>query len=148
MRYRKALKPLARGLRNHPTDAEQKLWRRIRRKQLEGVQFFRQRPIASYIVDFYAGSVKVAIELDGSQHFEKEHQLQDHMRDQQLQNLGITVLRFSNSEVFQNLEGVLQEILRVLKKRLNPPIPPFEGKGGLQEHETTTVVQAEEKETC
>ncbi len=69
LNYRPHLKPFARTLRTNMTDAEQKLWYHLRRKQIQGVQFYRQRPIDKYIVDFCAPSVKLIIEVDGSQHF-------------------------------------------------------------------------------
>jgi very-short-patch-repair endonuclease len=68
--YRKDLKPLARTLRSRMTDAEQRLWHRIRRKQIRGVQFYRQKPLLAYIVDFYCPAAKLVLELDGSQHAE------------------------------------------------------------------------------
>src|SRR4051794_4161542 len=68
--YGRTLKPIARLLRREMTDAEQRLWFRLRRKQLEGVQFYRQKPIGPYIVDFFAPTIDLVIEVDGSQHFE------------------------------------------------------------------------------
>ena len=65
--YKAQLKPLARRLRAATTDAEHRLWFRLRRKQLLGVQFYRQKPIGKYIVDFYAPAVALVIEMDGGQ---------------------------------------------------------------------------------
>ena len=75
--YNPALKPFSRDLRNSMTDAEQLLWSRLRRKQILGVQFYRQKPLANYIVDFYCAAANVVIELDGSQHYEPEHRAKD-----------------------------------------------------------------------
>ena len=70
--YNPKLKKRARRLRKNMTDAEVKLWNHLRRKQIKGLQFFRQRPIGNYIVDFYAPEAKLVIEVDGGQHYNKE----------------------------------------------------------------------------
>ena len=69
--YKPTLKPLARNLRGNMTDAEQRLWSKLRRKQILGVQFYRQKPLANYIVDFYCAAANLVIELDGSQHLSR-----------------------------------------------------------------------------
>jgi very-short-patch-repair endonuclease len=71
--YNHKLKLFSRRLRSESTDAERLLWFHIRRKQLKNIQFYRQKPIGNYIVDFYAPKPKLVIEIDGSQHFEEEH---------------------------------------------------------------------------
>jgi very-short-patch-repair endonuclease len=86
LNYQKKLKPNARILRKNSTDAERKLWSHIRRKYFCNVQFYRQKPIGRYIVDFYAPSVKLVIEVDGGQHFEQKHLLYDKSRDTYLKN--------------------------------------------------------------
>ena len=68
--YNRRLKIKARSLRTKPTDAELHLWQRLRRKQILGVQFYRQKPIANYIADFYAPAAKLVVEVDGAQHLE------------------------------------------------------------------------------
>lgn len=73
LRYRPILKSNARKLRNNLTNSEHLLWYHLRRKQLLGIQFNRQKPIGNYIVDFYAHRVKVVVEIDGSQHMETNH---------------------------------------------------------------------------
>lgn len=78
--YNKTLKEFSRTLRANMTDAEQCLWRRLRNKQLCGVQFYRQKPLLSFIVDFYCPRAKLVIELDGAQHFEAEHRIRDAAR--------------------------------------------------------------------
>lgn len=67
--YNKNLKLLSRDLRNNMTDAEQMLWQRLCHKQILGLQFYRQKPILNFIVDFYCPSVNLVIECDGSQHY-------------------------------------------------------------------------------
>jgi very-short-patch-repair endonuclease len=112
--FNKKLKTLARRLRKNMTDAESFLWQRIRRKQLKGRQFYRQKNIGNYIVDFYCPSAKVIVELDGGQHYTQEGIRRDQVRDKYLDSLGLTTLRFSDREVFKNIEGVLERIFEHL----------------------------------
>jgi len=86
--YSRQLKQNSRELRSNMTDAEQKLWYRLRRKQINGWQFYRQKIIGSYIVDFYCPAARLVVELDGSQHFEPQHQAADQKRDAYLVSLG------------------------------------------------------------
>jgi very-short-patch-repair endonuclease len=99
------------------TDAEQVL----RRKQIHNVQFYRQKPILSFIVDFYSAAAKLVIELDGSQHFEKSHQADDQLRDTALVQLGLKVLRFDNRQVLTETAAVLEVIHEEVRVRMNPP---------------------------
>ena len=96
------------------TEAESFLWQRIRKKQLKGRQFYRQKNIGNYIVDFYCPSEKVIVELDGGQHYTQEGIRKDQVRDEYLESLGFTILRFSDREVFKNIEGVLERIFEHL----------------------------------
>ena len=116
--YGKALKASARSLRVKMTDAEQLLWQRVRRKQIGGVQFYRQKPLLSYVVDFYCPAAKLVVELDGSQHFEQEHQSKDRLRDEALVRLGLQVLRFDNRQILLETEAVLAVIDSVVRARL------------------------------
>ena len=113
--YDGRLKPFSRQLRFNMTEAEKLLWFRIRRKQIKGRQFFRQRIIGRYIVDFFCPKDKLVIELDGSQHYTDQGKKKDRIRDDFLKSKGLTVLRFSDREVFKNLEGVLEVIFAHLK---------------------------------
>ena len=113
--YRHDLKQKARDLRSHMTHAEQRLWFHLRRKQLLGVQFFRQRPISEYIVDFYAPAINLVIEVDGGQHAEQV--LYDRQRTEWLKAQGYRVLRFWNNEVLANTDAVAQAILDAVKQR-------------------------------
>jgi len=112
--FNKNLKTLARELRKNMTEAETFLWQRIRRKQLKGRQFYRQKNIGDYIVDFYCPSAKLIVELDGGQHYTEEGKRRDQVKDKYLESLGIIVLRFSDREVFKNIEGVLERIFEHL----------------------------------
>ena len=112
--YNKRLKAVARELRKNMTDAERFLWGKVRRKQLKGHQFYRQKNIGDFIVDFYCPAAKLVVEIDGGQHFTKNGRLKDKARDQYLEGLGLKVLRFSGRDVFKKTEGVLERILEDL----------------------------------
>lgn len=121
-RYNQQLKQTARTLRSNMTDAEQKLWYRLRRKQIQGLQFYRQKTLLNFIVDFYCSAGKLVIELDGSQHAESNHQLKDQRRNELLEGLGLTVLRFDNRQVLLETDAVLAVISSAVEARkLNPP---------------------------
>jgi len=112
--YNKRLKPFSRELRKKMTEAEQRLWSRVRRKQLKDCTFNRQKIIGPYIVDFYCNGAKLIVELDGGQHYHGEGLKQDKVRDQYFTDLGLHVLRFSDREVFKNMEGALERICEYL----------------------------------
>jgi very-short-patch-repair endonuclease len=109
MKTRHSLQGFAKELRNNATEVELLLWRRLRNRQLEDVKFRRQQPIEAYIVDFVSFDKKIIIELDGGQHAKNTGY--DKQRDSCLSANGFTVLRFWNSDVLENIEGVL-EIIR------------------------------------
>jgi very-short-patch-repair endonuclease len=116
--YRKTLKEPARSLRTCMTDAEQVLWHRVRRKQIQNVQFYRQKPLRSFIVDFYCPAAKLVVELDGSQHLGTGHQAKDRARDAALAGLGLQVLRFDNRQVLLETDAVLAVIDEAVKGRV------------------------------
>ncbi|HSE02430.1 MAG TPA: endonuclease domain-containing protein [Burkholderiales bacterium] len=107
---RPSLKLRRRALRESLTPAEARLWKYLQRSQLEGSKFRRQHSVGQFVLDFYCPAVRVAIELDGAAHDHDAAQLADAARDEYLASLGITVLRFENREVIENLEGVLLRI--------------------------------------
>jgi very-short-patch-repair endonuclease len=113
--YERNLKPLSQALRSSMTDAELVLWAKLRRKQLFGFQFYRQKPIGRFIVDFYCPKAQLVIEVDGGQHYTTEGEAQDSIRDAYLHNIGLLILRFSNTDVLQNIEGVIGKIVRYLE---------------------------------
>ena len=117
--YHSTLRIHARKLRQDSTDSERHLWYHLRRKQILGVQFYRQKPIGAYIVDFYAPAVKLVIELDGSQHAEERHKIYDEKRTLFLEEQGLMVLRFNNVDVLKNTHGVLDVILQSMNNRLS-----------------------------
>ena len=99
-----------RDLRKNQTEAEKRVWHFLRNKQFEGLKFFRQYGVGSYILDFYCPSLKLAIELDGGQHAESTNLVYDEKRSQFLHERRIKVLRFWNNEVIENIEGVMEKI--------------------------------------
>jgi very-short-patch-repair endonuclease len=120
--YDAKLKERSRRLRRKMTDAEIILWSKIRMKQLNGYQFFRQKPISRYIADFFCTKAKLVIEIDGGQHFFTDIVEYDESRDKYLESLGLTVLRFTNTEIKENIEGVIDVILENLKAKF-PLVP-------------------------
>lgn len=102
----------AEELRKNMTEAEQILWAALRNKQLNGLKFRRQHPIKKYILDFYCFKKKLSIELDGKYHSEKAQQFYNEDRTKNLSALGIREIRFSNDEVMNNLERVLDIICK------------------------------------
>ena len=99
---------IAKTLRKKSTDAENVLWKQLRRKQLEGLKFRRQQPRDNYVVDFVCFEKRIVIEVEGGQHsIERD---KDSERDNYLVINGFKVLRFWNNEVLQNIEGVLEMI--------------------------------------
>lgn len=112
--YDRKLKLFSRRLRREMTDAEQRLWYRLRRKQLQDVQFYRQKPLGNYVVDFYA----LVVELDGGQHFEAAGMVADGRRSAALRRMGLEVLRFDNRQVLLETDAVVEEIWRFIDARI------------------------------
>jgi very-short-patch-repair endonuclease len=110
LQYNKSLKLYSRKLRRNMTDAERLLWSKIKGKQLNGYQFYRQKVIGNYIVDFYSSKANLIIELDGGQHYSDEGKKHDKLRDKYMANIGMKVLRFSDRDVLKNLEAVMGKI--------------------------------------
>lgn len=133
LKYNADLKSTARLLRKHLTDSEEALWSRLRRKQLLGVQFYRQKPIAEHIVDFFAPRARLVVEVDGSQHLAPHHAQRDRIRDRHLASLGLKVLRVNSREVLRDMDAVVEAIYRTILEQTNvkiPPDPPLT-KGGI-----------------
>ena len=104
----------ARELRKEMTPAEKRLWKHLRNHQL-GVKFRKQHPIGPYITDFYSRDVGLIIEVDGDTHFTAEAKASDDIRTDYLRQLGLTVLRFTNLEIFEQLDGVMVRIHQALQ---------------------------------
>lgn len=119
---------LQRRLRNTPTDAESRLWRHLRHRQINGCKFRRQHPFGDFILDFVCLEHKIVVEVDGGQHASQLDY--DEKRTRFLENAGFIVLRFWNNDVFENIEGVQEMILRNLLDKATPSPPnPLEGEG-------------------
>ena len=116
--YDGKLKNSARYLRKNMTESERELWSRVRAKQLLGVQFYRQKPIGNFIVDFFAPKAKLVVEVDGSQHAEEDDRTRDKLRDEYLASRGIRVLRSNSREVLKNTDSVVNSIYRFIEERL------------------------------
>jgi len=125
--YNRNLKQYSRQLRENMTDAERRLWAKIRMKQLKGYQFYRQKPISDYIVDFFCPRAKLVIEIDGSQHFSGEMTEHDRIRNEYMSSLGLKVLRFTNTDILTHIDGVIESIIENMevseeKIPLSPPL--------------------------
>ena len=116
--YNKKNITLAKNLRKSATTQEKKLWYDFLSKYEP--RFQRQKAIDHFIADFYCHKAKLVIELDGSQHFEREGALADQQRDAYLETLGLKVLRIPNNAVNQNIPGVCQYIDLCVKERIKP----------------------------
>lgn len=121
--YNKNLKQASRDLRNSMTDAENLLWSRLRNKQILGLQFYRQKPLLNYIVDFYCPVANLVIECDGSQHFTDEGLEADRTRDEALTQLGLKVLRFDNGQVMGRIDDVVEVVYQYCLKELSNESP-------------------------
>ena len=103
--YNQKLVERARKLRNNPTFSERILWKHLKRKQIKGYDFDRQKPVDNYIIDFFCNELMLAIEIDGDSHQKK--QSYDRHRQEHLENIRISFLRFDGLQVIKNIEGVL-----------------------------------------
>ncbi|WP_426618387.1 endonuclease domain-containing protein [Pseudomonas rustica] len=120
MQTRPTLVQFSRQLRAQQTDCEHLLWQRLRSRQIANLKFRRQFPCPPYVLDFYCAELKLAIELDGGQHFETSGLIHDQRRTLYLYQQGIEVVRFSNLEVLQQMDAVLEQIIRIAAARKLP----------------------------
>ncbi|MFI5253512.1 MAG: endonuclease domain-containing protein [Bacteroidota bacterium] len=121
--YDRNLKQRSRELRNKATDAEKKLWNVFLRNHR--LRFTRQKPLCHYIVDFYCSKAKLVIEVDGESHFTNEGKIYDEGRTLTLEQHGLTVMRFTNKEVLENIAVVCKKIEDEIRNRMHetPSIP-------------------------
>ncbi|MBR08649.1 MAG: DNA methylase [Rickettsiales bacterium] len=108
--YNPKLKELARQLRNNSTKSEIRLWQYLKGKQMMGYDFHRQKPLLNFIADFYCYELKLVIELDGYTHQFEEVIAKDEMKQDELEEIGLTVLRFDDAEVMKDINNVLRTI--------------------------------------
>ncbi|MBP6672554.1 MAG: DUF559 domain-containing protein [Bacteroidetes bacterium] len=130
--YNKNLQSYARENRNSATKAEACLWKYVlRARMMKGFGFRRQRPVLNYIADFMCKELFLIIEVDGITHHFEETIVKDKIRQQNLENAGFTVIRFSDEEVLHNIENVRLQILYLVEqleqKQILPPSPSGRG---------------------
>ncbi|HZQ11236.1 MAG TPA: DUF559 domain-containing protein [Pseudolabrys sp.] len=116
---------LARRLRRDSTNAELRLWNRLRSRSIDGHKFIRQQPIGRYVVDFLCREKRLILEVDGGQHSDNARDL---LRDQWLRERNYRILRFWNSDIMSNMDGVLETIANAL--RADAPPHPVPASGG------------------
>lgn len=107
----------ARLLRANETKAEKALWKKLSNNQLNGLRFKRQHPIDKYIADFYCHKYKLVIEIDEAYHNNQKQHENDEIRDNVMIELGLHVIRFSDNEVFNNIDNVIDKITSYLNSK-------------------------------
>jgi very-short-patch-repair endonuclease len=113
--YRGSLKRRAQSLRRDPTTAERKLWYEFLRDLPQ--KFTRQKPLGTYVADFYCSRHQLVIELDGDSHYTDGAQRYDDARTRALSMRGVRVIRFTNADVMENFEAVCASVLSALEAR-------------------------------
>lgn len=129
--YNPKLKEFAKELRKNSTKSEIRLWYYLKGKQRMGFDFHRQKPIDNYIVDFYCCELMLAIELDGITHTYENSLQKDRIRDERLESLGVTVLRFEDNFIYHQINWVLEEIDETIVKLKNQEPTPVCRQAGL-----------------
>jgi very-short-patch-repair endonuclease len=117
--YNPNLKERARELRNNPTPAESRLWQFIKGKRIMGFDFHRQKPLDSYIVDFYCYELPLIIEIDSEIHNHDEQIIKDQIRSEILEDYRLTIIRFTNDEVLNNTTEVLHQLKNWIRNKIN-----------------------------
>ena len=115
--YRSDLRKKAQILRKNMTPQEKHLWYDFLRDYRP--RFYRQKPMLTYILDFYCPTARIVVEIDGSQHFEEQAATYDDKRTQELRNIGLDILRYTNREINESFEGVCQSIETAIKERIS-----------------------------
>jgi very-short-patch-repair endonuclease len=109
------VKEISRGLRKNQTEAEERLWQRLRGSRFEGFKFRRQYCLGRYIADFYCSKARLVIEIDGKIHEEAAINEYDKVRDKELFARGVKVLRFTNEQIMNEIKAVLDILHNELK---------------------------------
>ena len=116
--YIPKLNEKARHNRNNPTKPESKIWNKILRESKTGYKFLRQKTIDNFILDFYCAALMLGIEIDGESHYDSQiAEKHDKKRTQIIEKLGIKLLRYRNSDVMNNIEGVYEDLMNEINKR-------------------------------
>ncbi len=118
LKYKRTLKEKARELRNNPTPAENNFGYFLRTMPFyQEIVFNRQKPLGNYIVDFYCRQYKLIIEIDGDSHYSVSGLKHDKTRTEYLESLGFRVLRYTNPDILNNIEGVMSHLMSVLNEQ-------------------------------
>ena len=117
--YNPRMKQIARKLRKDMTLAEILLWKELKGKKVLGYDFHRQKPIDEYVVDFYCPRLKLILEIDGDSHDGKEES--DKIRQEKLESLGLTVLRFWDLDVKANVDGIVGQLKEWIESNMTHP---------------------------
>jgi very-short-patch-repair endonuclease len=128
----------SRALRRDQTEAERRLWSKLRNRQLAGCKFVRQEPVGPYFVDLLCREHRLIVEVDGATHSTDEEKAYDARRTAFLEREGYKVVRFTNAEVYENMDGVLETLfnglqlsdaMRSTDQPLTPALSPLAGRG-------------------
>ncbi len=122
------VKDMRRRLRNQMSRTEVLVWSRLKGKQIGGFKFRRQYSVGPYSIDFYCPAIRLAIEIDGESHCDDMTVVKDAKRQAFIESFGIRFLRFSNLEVYENLDGMIEQIAHTAQALSEPPpAPPSQG---------------------
>lgn len=129
--YNKNLKTFSREHRNNSTRAEILFWNCVKAAKFNGHKFNRQKPLGNYIADFFCKKLNLVVEIDGITH--ENRQVEDMIRQQNLESMGLKVVRFTDDEVIGNIDAVMNELEVFIENNCIPakesPLPPFQGGG-------------------
>ena len=109
----------AKALRKESTSAEKLFWEIVKSRKLKGLKFRRQHPLRFYVADFYCHEAQLVIELDGNIHDIEEVKLKDKEREEVIKEFGLTIMRFTNDEVFTELDKVVEKVEKFLGEKNN-----------------------------
>lgn len=113
-----------RNLRRNQTETEKKLWAILRSRKVGGIKFRRQFSIDNYVLDFYCPEYRLGIEADGGGHYEDRRKRRDKLRTRELSKSGVEILRFSDLDILNNIEGVWEVIRQTIENRRNNSTSP------------------------
>ena len=111
-----AMKQRRKTLRKNLSKAEAIMWNHLSRRQMNGYKFRRQHSVDQYVIDFYCPELKLAIEIDGDSHFMSGAEVQDKIRQEYIESFGIKFLRFTNEDVYKNIDGVCQTVYNKIEE--------------------------------
>ncbi len=131
--YHSNLKQKSRNLRKQGPLAEIILWKKLKAGQLSGYKFLRQKPIGTYIVDFFCRELKLIIEIDGYSHKDKFDY--DQKRDEYFKKLNLSIIHFQDKDVLNKIDDIISDLENFIKdhcQNANIPLTPF--KGGVEKY--------------